>query len=207
MGYLQLLDLRDHLIGKPEEFDPSKYENPSRSFIYQNEKLIEGTPLSEDSGAQIRDGIKAVRTYGVCRETLWAYNEHNCSVRPLDACYAEGLNHKLLYAYRVDNSPGVNQIIRSLIHGYPVVFGMSVYESFMSDQVAQTGMVPMPTRWESIVGGHCMVIQGYNLKTRHYEVRNSWGTAWGLSGICHIPMAMLENVDIASDMWTLRRSP
>lgn len=207
VDYLQMLDIRDKLVGKPEEFDPKVYTPVSRLFIYAVERMIEGTPLSEDSGAQIRDGIKAVRSYGVCRETLWPYTEANAFVKPHDECFTEAAHHKMLYAYRVDNSPGVNQILRSIIHGYPVVFGMSVYESFMSNHVANTGIVPMPKPYESIVGGHCMDIVGYNLKNRTYRVRNSWGLEWGMSGHCDIPMDMLENQDIASDMWTLRRSP
>lgn len=49
------------------EFDQHKQGTeeftPSRLFIYYNERVIEGT-VNQDSGAQIRDGIKAVATLG-----------------------------------------------------------------------------------------------------------------------------------------------
>lgn len=206
IDYLQLLDIRDKIFGKPEEFDPGVYVPVSRLFIYANERYMEGTPITEDSGAQIRDGIMAVRKYGVCRETLWPYTDHNCFVKPLDAAYAEALHHKILYGYRVDNSPGVNQIIRSLIHGYPVIFGMTVYESFMTHEVEKSGIIPMPGPHEQILGGHCMDIVGYDLHKKTYRLRNSWGTSWGQEGYADAPMAMIENLDITSDCWTLRRS-
>ena len=41
----------------------------SRLFIY-NERTIEGTVRS-DSGAMLRDGMKAVNQLGVCPETEW----------------------------------------------------------------------------------------------------------------------------------------
>jgi C1A family cysteine protease len=45
------------------EFDQRKQGTreftPSRLFIYYNERVIEGT-VTQDAGAQIRDGIKAV---------------------------------------------------------------------------------------------------------------------------------------------------
>src|ERR1019366_4769920 len=46
--------------------------NPSRLFIYYNERTIEN-PVASDSGAQIRDGIKSVVAQGVCPETSWPY--------------------------------------------------------------------------------------------------------------------------------------
>ena len=43
---------------------------PSRLFIYYNERAMEGT-ISQDSGAEIRDGIKSVAQLGAPPETAW----------------------------------------------------------------------------------------------------------------------------------------
>ena len=57
------------------EFDQRKQGvkefTPSRLFIYYNERVIEGT-ISQDSGAQVRDGIKSVATLGVPPEICLA---------------------------------------------------------------------------------------------------------------------------------------
>jgi len=45
---------------------------PSRLFIYYNERVMEHT-VSQDAGAQIRDGIKSVNHIGACPETDWPY--------------------------------------------------------------------------------------------------------------------------------------
>ena len=45
---------------------------PSRLFIYYNERAMEGT-VSQDSGAEIRDGIKSVAQLGAPPETAWPY--------------------------------------------------------------------------------------------------------------------------------------
>jgi len=47
---------------------------PSRLFIYYGERVIEGT-VSQDSGAQIRDGIKVVVKQGAPPETDWPYSD------------------------------------------------------------------------------------------------------------------------------------
>ncbi len=46
---------------------------PSRLFIYYNERSMEAT-VNSDSGAQIRDGIKSVAAQGDCSESDWAYD-------------------------------------------------------------------------------------------------------------------------------------
>ena len=59
------------------EFDQTKQAvkvfTASRLFIYDNERVMEGT-VNSDSGAQIRDGIKSVGSPGACPETVWAYD-------------------------------------------------------------------------------------------------------------------------------------
>ena len=95
----------------------------------------------------------------------------------------------------------------SLINGHPFVFGVAVYNSFISQQVENTGIVPMPTMGESMLGGHAMLAVGYNDITQRFLVRNSWGKSWGLKegnlqGYCTIPYAYLENRNLSDDFWT-----
>ena len=67
------------------EFDQRKQGNkefvPSRLFIYYNERVIEGT-VSQDSGAQIRDGVKVVAKLGAPPETDWPYNIAKFAQKP-----------------------------------------------------------------------------------------------------------------------------
>jgi C1A family cysteine protease len=67
------------------EFDQHKKDRkefvPSRLFIYYNERAIEGT-VSQDSGAQIRDGIKSVATLGAPPESDWAYDIKKFAQKP-----------------------------------------------------------------------------------------------------------------------------
>ena len=59
----------------------------SRLFIYLCERVEEGT-VSTDSGAQVRDGLKAMATYGVPLEKLWTYIISKFAVKPPTAVYA-----------------------------------------------------------------------------------------------------------------------
>jgi C1A family cysteine protease len=199
------------------EFDQKKEGQPeftpSRLFIYYNEREIESTAPSVDSGAQIRDGIKSVANLGVCAETLWPYDDTNtdpnpCTTckfaqKPTAACYTEALKHKVTSYHRLDSAV-LNTLKGCLASGYPFVFGFTVYESFEGPEVAKTGIVPMPAPKEKVVGGHAVLAVGYDDSTKHFIVRNSWGPGWGLQGYFLMPYAYLTTGNLADDFWTIR---
>jgi C1A family cysteine protease len=163
--------------------------------------VIEGT-VSQDSGAQIRDGIKSVGTLGAPPETDWPYDIAKFAQKPPTKAYADA-KHDLVTAYaRV--AQDLQQMQGCLADGYPFVLGFTVYESFESDAVAQSGVVPMPASGEKVLGGHCVVAVGYDDTQRRFIIRNSWGTGWGMKGYCTMPYEYLLNSHLASDFWTIR---
>jgi len=93
----------------------------------------------------------------------------------------------------------------ALAEGYPVVLGINVYESFESDQVAKTGIVPLPEDSEKLLGGHAVLAVGYkddvvNIDQGVVIVRNSWGEGWGDKGYFYLPYSYFTKY--VSDMWT-----
>lgn len=174
---------------------------PSRLFIYYNERVMEHT-VNSDSGAMIRDGIKSVGQQGDCPETEWPYDIAKFAQKPTPACYQDALKYKAVLYQRMVQS--LNQLKGCLASGYPFVFGFTVYESFESQQVAQTGIVPMPSSTEKLMGGHCVVAVGYDDAKQCFIIRNSWGANWGMQGYCTMPYAYLTDANLASDFWTIR---
>jgi len=178
---------------------------PSRLFIYFNERVLEGT-VDSDSGAQIRDGIKSVVKRGFCAEELWPYDIGHFADKPPERCYRAALKDRVSQYLRLDHE-GPMQLLTCLASGYPFVFGFSVYESFESPRVAETGAVPMPRLGERVLGGHAVVACGYDLKGSRFTVRNSWGARWGVGGYFTMPFAYLTNSFLSADFWTIRRVP
>lgn len=192
-------------IGAAIEFDQKKQTlpaaMPSRLFIYYNERVIEGA-VATDSGAQIRDGIKTVASDGVCPETMWPYIEANFATCPPESCYRFGKLHPAVQYARVTQD--ATHLRACLAAGYPFVFGFVVYESFESEAVAKSGMVPMPGETETEVGGHAVMAVGYNDSVSRFLVRNSWGSEWGVGGYFTIPYAYLTDSELADDFWVIR---
>jgi len=174
---------------------------PSRLFIYYNERVIEKT-VNQDSGAMIRDGMKAVSTQGACNETTWPYIISKFKTKPSATAIKEGLKYLAKVYSRVPQD--LNSLKQCLAAGDPFVFGFTVYTSFESDTVAKTGVVPMPAKNETVLGGHAVLCVGYDDSIQRFIVRNSWGTNWGMKGYFTIPYAYITNNNLADDLWVIK---
>jgi C1A family cysteine protease len=174
---------------------------PSRLFIYYNERVMEHT-VATDSGAQIRDGIKTVVKQGACPESDWPYDIQKFADKPPAKAYADAAKHKVSSYSRLLST--ANQLKGCLASGYPFVFGFTVYASFESPQVAKTGVVPMPSSSEQVLGGHAVMAVGYDDASQRFIVRNSWGKGWGQAGYFTMPYAYVTDTNLADDFWTIR---
>lgn len=174
----------------------------SRLQIYYQARLLEGNQGS-DAGCQIRDAIKVVSKGGVAPEALWDYrDEHVFNPPTPDVLDAGRPNTAVRYARL---SPEVGSICGALASGHPVVFGTLVYPSFESDEVARTGLVPMPEEGVQPLGGHAMVIVGYDMKRRVFFVRNSWSPQHGDHGHLYMPFDYVASLRYSSDFWTVQK--
>ncbi|MBV8390316.1 MAG: C1 family peptidase [Mucilaginibacter sp.] len=192
-------------IGAAFEFELLKQKlpdfMPSRLFIYYNERAIENT-INSDSGAQIRDGIKSIAKQGVCSETSWPYVISEFAIKPYQACYTEASHNTAISYHRV--SRDINQMRGCLANGYPFVIGFTVYSSFESPQVAQTGVLNLPAPDENAIGGHAVLVVGYDDSSSRFTVRNSWGETWGQKGYFTMPYQYLLDANLSDDFWTIR---
>jgi C1A family cysteine protease len=175
----------------------------SRLQLYYDERVIEGAPC-EDTGAEIRDGIKCAAKIGVGREYFWPYKIGRFMEKPIVQCYNNAKEHKALTYARVNVS--ARAIKEALAMDDVVVIGISIYRSFENSSVSKSGIVPMPKKTEAIIGGHCMYVVGYGQLKGYFTVRNSWATDWGNKGDCFIPEAYLGNPGMGSDYWVIRNT-
>ena len=76
------------------------------------------------------------------------------------------------------------KVKQSLAAGNPVVIGMEITEGFLTLSEGQsywdTNELPTP------VGGHAMVVVGYNEAKKAFHILNSWGNTWGKKGFCWV---------------------
>ena len=176
---------------------------PSHLFLYYNGRVIGGGPVAQDTGLTVAEACKSAAEYGACPERMWPYIISEFATQPSQKCYTKAAK------FRISNYVQVPQTLQALKHtlvdGFPVIFGILVYSSFMSDQVARTGIVPMPnTTRESLEGGHCVLLIGYDDVAQRFTCMNSWSTGWGDQGFFSIPYDYVLHSDLASDFWSFK---
>jgi C1A family cysteine protease len=179
VGALELLEMKAGTM---------PFADLSRLFVYYNERVIEGT-VQSDSGAMLRDGIKALAKQGVCSETSWPYVKK-----------AAG---RIISSYHRLNT--VEEMRACLADGFPFVFGFTVYDAFDSATVAKSGVLNLPRAKERPLGGHAVMAVGYDDKAGRFTVRNSWGPDWGKKGYFTMPYAYLADRNLSDDFWTVRK--
>jgi C1A family cysteine protease len=184
-------------------FGGKQYKDLSRLFIYYNERVLEGT-VNEDAGAYLRDGAKTLARDGVCLEQLWPYHIVNFDDKPTPVCYTNALQRHI-HSYYALNS--LADMKTCLANRQCFVFGFLVYESFMTQEMANTGIAQMPKPGEECLGGHAVMAVGYNDYEKKFLIKNSWGRNWGLkknnAGYFTLPYEYMSNWNLVSDFWTV----
>lgn len=176
----------------------------SRLFIYYNARKKSGSE-DDDGGSIIADAIESLKEDGACSEETWPYDMDQVNEEPAEEAYNEAAEFLVedmqLVPTTLDGWRG------ALAEGYPIIFGLSLYESF--DKHKKRGLVPTPSPKETSRashGGHSMLCVGYSDPDKVFIVRNSWGESWGDKGYCYIPYDYLMNAKYNDgDSWIIRR--
>ena len=209
-----------------QSIDPSFV--PSRLFQYYNERLlIDPNTATEDCGATAESICIALRDYGVCDETEWAYDETQEATIPPSQCYFEAKSNRISAYHSV--KPHLHSIKTEIALSHPVLVGVFIFPSFESVDTSTTGVVSLPSADElegGSIGGHAMLIVGFqdydesyddalakkpkgcigmaktgSASKGHFIVRNSLGADWGDGGHCYFPYEYLLNSDLVTDFW------
>lgn len=188
-----------------------KHIEASRLFLYKNSRRLGG--LTGDSGAWLRDTMKALRLFGIPPEQYFPYDITKFDAEPDAFTYSMAGNFKSLKYFRVDKKPNtvdeVHKAIKiSLSKGLPLIFGSTVYQGIFTCN----GSIPFPSAGEAVAGGHAMVICGYSdsyscigtIRPGAFLIRNSWGTSWGESGYGWLPYEYLF-AGLMSDIWGITK--
>ena len=174
---------------------PEYFVHLSRLFVYYNTRLEDGS-VNQDSGIYLRDGLKAIKKYGICSESLWPYNLDYWDDKPSDEAYEDAKKRSIIKYQKLTSTYYITEVLND---NKPVVFGMEIYDSFMQlDKSIFT--VNIPSRKEKSLGGHAMCMVGYDLKRRLFLAKNSFGEEWGMNGYCWIPFDYIKQEGY--DMWT-----
>jgi C1A family cysteine protease len=195
------------------------YTDASPLFLYRVTRNL--MQREGDSGASVRDTIKAMVAFGVCPEEHWPYNENKLDEEPTAFCYSFAENYKTIKYFRLDYgqiSPYtlLFQVKVLLASEIPCIFGFTLYNSVYDEVNTLRGHIPLPNKRSKVIGGHTVVAVGYHdskiIENENREpskgallIRNSWGTSWGQGGYGWLPYDYIME-GLTADWWSILKA-
>lgn len=187
----------------------------SRLSTYYMTRKLEGSPISQDTGATIRGTIGSLAQFGVAPESDWPYNVNKYKTTPdlyssLRAQNYKGTKYALIDQPTMSRADVLIAIKNQLAAGMPIMFGTAVWKEIFD--VGGDGKIPYPAPGEQPEGGHAVDAVGYDdnmtigSSKGAFLIRNSWGTSWGMGGYGWLPydyLLKLPDDQYASDWWIL----
>ena len=165
--------------------------NLSRLTLYALSRIVTGIQLNEQ-GTAINMNCESIRIYGVCDEFIFPYiniAENSIVVPPINALKNSFFLNNYQY-FAVDQS--LDSLRQCLFEKQvPIIFGFAIWENFFSAD--NDGIVPMPTKNEKWIGGHAVVMVGYDDSKKWFKCANSWGPDWGDNGFFYMPYDLIIN--------------
>lgn len=152
--------------------------------------LFNQIKLSEDceEGARLSDAMQILNEQGDCLAKNFD-STADCAMMPGPNQLQEASQYKIkdyaaIFHHDADAATKIQKTKRALASKTPIVMGMLVTESFWGIEPGQKQW--QPTAEDNIVGGHAMVIVGYDEVRKSFEVMNSWGPDWANKGFVWI---------------------
>ena len=110
-----------------ESFLKDKSKELSPAFLYWQARIYDNDE-QEDTGACIKNAMKALKEYGICEESYMPYDAHIWDKEPSKEAYSNAQAYRVNQYINIDN--GISGI-KSYLYTKkkPVVFGMEVYRA------------------------------------------------------------------------------
>jgi C1A family cysteine protease len=133
--------------------------------------------------------LDLLQQQGVCLWQAQPYTDRSCGTQPTSAQRTEAAPYKISRYERVSGF-STDDLKRLLVGQSPIVIGATVDEGFAD---ADARFV-WASRQGQNLGGHALVIVGYDNTRQAFKLMNSWGTGWGDAGYSWLAYSYYDQV-------------
>lgn len=155
----------------------------SPAFVYN--QINEG----RDNGASLIEALNLLSSRGAISWAEMPYKVDNFTFKPSSEMLKSALRYRIAY-WRKVNVRDPRELKAQLAAGYPIMIGAVVDQSLFR---LKPGMVWQHSAGASL-GGHALVLVGYDDGRRAFKVMNSWGTSWADRGFGWIDYRQFNSV-------------
>ncbi len=149
----------------------------SPAFIYNQVKLQGNC----NGGSYYAEALNLLTRDGVAPISAFPYDPSHCDLLPNQPVKQLAALYRIASWRRV-NTLDETEVKTHLAAGFPILIGMPVDESFMN--------IAGPSIYQGLsgpaLGGHAMVVIGYDDAKGSFRLLNSWGKSWGDSGLAWV---------------------
>lgn len=166
-------------------------------------RQLDGSPLDEDCGTYGRTMMKVLAKYGTCSEALWPYKPEKFAVMPTQECFTDARKRRIYIYQKIMTNFDMRACLTS---SWPFLLCIPLFSSFETDEVAETGIVPMPRNGENVVGYHGVYCDGHSDKSGRFNIVNSYGKEWGNEGCFTLPYEYFDRFVLPfgmGDCWVI----
>jgi C1A family cysteine protease len=173
----------------------------SRLYQYFNSRLLERT-VQEDSGANLLDCYKVLKTYNYVDESIYPYDITKFAQFPDYTIYNLAYNNKPIDKYEVVPQDLYHIQYTLAVYKQPIVIGAQIFSSFQNLDENFVCPTPDPDK-DQLLGGHALLVAGYDNSDNTFLIVNSWSDKWGNKGTFKMKYDYLLNKNLVSDLWSL----
>lgn len=167
--------------------------------VYYLAREITWPPTTQvDKGTFISHACDVLRRFGVCPDKDWPWVPSKINESPTWMAMRKAYLHKIEAFYKIYSTGGkrIEEVIRCLHAGNPVVFGTTVGSNWFGYKKGQVLQAP-----SKIEGRHATVILGW--RDGHFIGENSWGENWGDRGFYLMDPSVIAHPN-SQDFWVIQ---
>jgi len=161
----------------------------SPAFIYNQ---LNKCPSACTCGTYISEALNILSSVGCASLAVFPYDQNSCDEVP-SASVLQGASSFRIQSWKAVNLLDLTEVKEFLNARQPVVIGMKVYANFRAlyNKGAQAVYDHISGDY---LGGHAVVIVGYDDTHNRFKSLNSWGSNWGDSGYFYLDYALWATV-------------
>jgi C1A family cysteine protease len=169
-------------------------------YLYAHELIMDGD-FPDDDGSDGTTGSLVSIKFGCCEDSLYPDASHTIQ-QPTPAMDSNAEQYQMGAYHGLTGSQTALSVLGDPVP-WPVEVGFTVYSSFESDEVAQTGIYNPNPASETVLGGHEVLAVGYDVASMPtlrpancppaLLIQNSWAASWGLSGFFWMALPVVDD--------------